>query len=120
MILLGVLVGALVVWALPRLRRRGAAGAPRPPKRNRRKVARSSDPMAAVVASHSQAVQPHDAQVQELRLRAQANRVAADKHQRQADALTPDASDEARMQAQAHREAAAEHQRQADELEPRG
>lgn len=122
LIIVVVAVLAALAWAVLKLRKRdglGAIGRPRPPKVHRRRVAASDDPMAPAVASHSQAVEPHDAAVEELRLRAQANRVAAAEHEREADALAPDATEEARLQAQAHQEAAAKHQRTADELEQR-
>jgi hypothetical protein len=64
-------------------------------------------------------VEPDDAAVEELRLRAQANRVAAAEHEREADALAPSATEEARLQARAHQEAAAQHQRTADDLDQR-
>jgi flagellar biosynthesis GTPase FlhF len=118
-----VAVVAAIAWGLLRLRTRrdgvDAIAARRPAKGRRRRLGQREDPMAAVVASHSQAVEPHDAAVEELRLRAQANRVAAAKHQREADALAPSATEEARQQARAHQEAAAQHQRTADELEQR-
>jgi hypothetical protein len=68
--------------------------------------------MAAAVASHSEAVDPEDVVVEELRLRAQANRVAAAAHEREARA-------ESGLEADVHREAAIEHERTADELERR-
>lgn len=113
-----VAIVAVLGWALLRRRTRDGAG-----RLGRRGVGARNDPMAAVVASHSQAVEPHDAAVEELRLRAQANRIAAAEHEREADALTASTTAEARLQAQAHHEAAAKHQRTADELEqqiPRG
>lgn len=122
LIIVVVAVVAAIAWATPRLRKRGGVGGlgrTRAPKVHRRKVAASDDPMASAVASHSQAVEPHDAAIEELRLRAQANRVAAAEHEREADALAPYATEEARLQAQAHQEAAAKHQRTADELEQR-
>lgn len=45
------------------------------------------DPMAEAVERHSAATDPHEAAEEELRLRAQANRVAADLHEQQAAAL---------------------------------
>jgi hypothetical protein len=120
LIVVVVAIVALLVWALLRLRKRdGVGGIAGKPARSRRgrEVATGNDPMAPVVARHSEAVEPHDAAVEELRLRAQANRVAAAEHEREADALTASATAEARLQAQAHHEAAAKHQRTADELE---
>jgi hypothetical protein len=120
LIVVVVVIVALLVWAVSQLRKRdsvsGIAGKP-PLSRRGREVAAGNDPMAPVVARHSEAVEPHDAAVEELRLRAQANRVAAAEHEREADALTASATAEARLQAQAHHEAAAKHQRTADELE---
>lgn len=117
-----VAIVALLVWALMRLRKRTAVGGiehKRPLSSRRRGAGTSNDPMAPVVARHSQAVEPHDAEVEELRLRAQANRVAAAEHEREADALAASETAEARLQAQAHHEAAAKHQRTADELQQR-
>lgn len=55
--------------------RRAAAGAAR------------HDPMAEAVERHAMATDPHEAAAAELRLQAQANRVAADLHAQQASAL---------------------------------
>lgn len=49
------------------------------------------DPMAEAVQRHSQATDPRDAAEEELRLRAQANRVAADLHAREAASLESEA-----------------------------
>jgi hypothetical protein len=123
LVVLVMAVVAAVAWGLLQLRKRRddvTAIAPRRPMKGRsRRLGRRKDPMAAVVASHSHTIEPHDAAVEELRLRAQANRVAAAKHQREADALAPSATEEARLQARAHQEAAAQHQRTADELDQR-
>ena len=119
-VILVVALVAVVVWALLQLRKRdrdSALGGVRPPAVNRRRVRASDDPMAAVVASHSQAVEPQEAAVEELRLRAQANRVAAAQHEQQANSLGgTDAED---LQAQSHRQAAEQHQQTADELDRR-
>jgi hypothetical protein len=45
------------------------------------------DPMAEAVERHSAATDPHEAAEEELRLRAQANRVASDLHAQEAAAL---------------------------------
>jgi hypothetical protein len=123
LVIVVVAVVAAIAWGLLQLRKRrdgvNASAPTRPPKGGRRGLGGRKDPMATAVASHSQAMEPHDAAVEELRLRAQANRVAAAKHQREADALAPSATEEARQQARAHQEAAAQHQRTADELEQR-
>ncbi|HVF77854.1 MAG TPA: hypothetical protein VNA28_06110 [Solirubrobacteraceae bacterium] len=50
-------------------------------------VASRHDPMAEAVERHSMATDPHEAAEAELQLQAQANRVAADLHARQASAL---------------------------------
>lgn len=50
-------------------------------------VAAREDPMAEAVERHSMATDPHEAAEAELALQAQANRVAADLHARQASAL---------------------------------
>jgi hypothetical protein len=123
-IVLAILAVALVAVALLRLRGRGGIGAVargRPSPIRRRGVPRD-DAMAAAVASHSEAMDPDDVAVEELRLRARANRVAAAAHERDAGGLRSHvaaAGDERRLEADAHREAAVEHQRTADELERR-
>ncbi len=50
-------------------------------------VAARHDPMAEAVERHAMATDPHEAAEAELRLQAQANRVAADLHAQQASAL---------------------------------
>ena len=62
--------------------------------RGRRGAARaaSHDPMAEVVERHSMATDPHEAAEAELALQAQANRVAAQLHERQASALESEVS----------------------------
>lgn len=66
------------------LSRRGGGGL-----RGRRRTASASrhDPMAEAVERHARATDPHEAAEEELRLRAQANRVAADLHAREAASL---------------------------------
>ncbi|CAA9478481.1 MAG: hypothetical protein AVDCRST_MAG67-702 [uncultured Solirubrobacteraceae bacterium] len=54
-------------------------------------VAAREDPMAEAVERHSMATDPHEAAEAELRLQAQANRVASDLHARQASALESEA-----------------------------
>jgi hypothetical protein len=113
-IVLAVLVVALAAALLVQLRGRGGIGpAVRGrPSRMRRRSVPGHDAMAAAVASHSEAIDPADVAVEELRLRAQANRVAAAAHEREARA-------ESGLEADVHREAAIEHERTADELERR-
>ena len=62
--------------------------------RGRRAAARAAqeDPMAMAVERHSAATDPQEAAEEELRLRAQANRVASDLHAREAAALESEAS----------------------------
>jgi hypothetical protein len=113
-IVLAVVAVALAAFVLVQLRGRGGIGAAvrgRPSLIPRRAVTRD-DAMAAAVSSHSEAIDPADVAVEELRLRAQANRVAAGAHQREAAA-------ESGLEAHVHREAALEHQRTADDLERR-
>ena len=85
-------------------------------------MAARHDPMAAAVESHSRAIDPQDVVAEELHLRAQANRVAADLHTRDAETLEREAGadDGARLQAAAHRESASEHEREAQRLGQRG
>ena len=49
------------------------------------------DPMAEAVERHSRATDPHEAAEEELRLRAQANRVASELHAQEAAALESEA-----------------------------
>jgi hypothetical protein len=122
-IVLAVLAVALAAVALLQLRGRGGIGAiargrPSPIRRGLPR----DDVMAAAVASHSDAMDPDDVAVEELRLRAQANRVAAAAHERDAGepgSRVAAADGESRLEADAHREAAVEHRRTADELERR-
>lgn len=55
--------------------------------RRRTAVAARHDPMADAVERHGAATDPHEAAEEELRLRAQANRVASDLHAQEAAAL---------------------------------
>ena len=55
--------------------------------RRRTRAAARHDPMADAVERHAQATDPHEAAEAELRLQAQANRVASDLHAQQASAL---------------------------------
>ncbi len=54
-------------------------------------IASRHDPMAEAVERHSMATDPHEAAEAELRLQAQANRVASDLHAREASALESEA-----------------------------
>jgi hypothetical protein len=60
--------------------------------RRRVAVAARDDPMAEAVERHRRATDPQEAAEEELRLRAQANRVAADLHAREAASLDADAA----------------------------
>jgi hypothetical protein len=115
LILIAILAVAVmaVVLAGPRSRRQRA----RPPIRRRGGV-RREDPMADAVLRHSEALDPGEVAVEELRLRAQANRVAAAAHERDARGAGG-AGEAGRLEAEGHRNAAAEHARAADELERR-
>lgn len=55
--------------------------------RGRRDPAAGHESMAEAVERHAAATDPHEAAEEELRLRAQANRVASELHAREADAL---------------------------------
>lgn len=55
--------------------------------RRRTRAATRHDPMADAVERHAQATDPHEAAEAELRLQAQANRVASDLHAQQASEL---------------------------------
>lgn len=79
---------------------------------------RGEDPMADAVVRHSRALDPDEVAVEELRLRARANRVAAATHDREARGGGT-AGEEVRLEADGHRKAAAEHARAADDLERR-
>ncbi|HUR85060.1 MAG TPA: hypothetical protein VMY78_06915 [Solirubrobacteraceae bacterium] len=115
-----VIAVLLVVIAVLLVQRRGARGDAVPRTRRspgrRGRATPPADPMAAAVATHSEAMDARDVAVEELRLRAQANRVAAATHEREAAALAG-SDDEARLQAESLHEAAIQHQRTAAELE---
>ena len=90
-VLLVALVAALAfAWMSSR---RGGRGGVMPGRhggvrgRRRAAVAARDDPMATAVERHSAATDPHEAAEEELRLRAQANRVASELHAREASAL---------------------------------
>lgn len=91
-VLLVVILAALAL-AWTKFRPGAAGGRRRTPRgeglRGRRgaAVAARHDPMAEVVERHAMATDPHEAAEAELRLQAQANRVAADLHAQQASAL---------------------------------
>jgi hypothetical protein len=92
-IVLAVIAAAAFMWY--RSRNEGPAGLSGggPALRGRRGAARASrvDPMADVVERHAMATDPHEAAEAEVRLQAQANRVAADLHAQQASALESEA-----------------------------
>jgi len=90
LVVLAVIAAAAFMWY--RSRNEGASGLSSrggPALRGRRGAAHASrhDPMADVVERHAMATDPHEAAEAELRLQAQANRVAADLHAQQASAL---------------------------------
>jgi len=90
LIVLAVIAAAAFMWY--RSRNEGASDFSSrggPALRGRRGAARASrrDPMADAVERHAMATDPHEAAEAELRLQAQANRVAADLHAQQASAL---------------------------------
>lgn len=93
LVLIILAVIAAAVFMLVRSRR-GAHGLPGrgqqgPALRGRRGAARATrhDPMAEAVERHARATDPHEAAEAELRLQAQANRVASDLHAQQASTL---------------------------------
>lgn len=91
--LIVIAVIATAAFMYMRSRNDGAPGLSRrdqgPVLRGRRGAARAArhDPMAEAVEHHAQATDPQEAAAAELRLQAQANRVAADLHARQASTL---------------------------------
>jgi hypothetical protein len=93
LVVLAVIAAAAFMWY--RSRNQGSAGLSGggPALRGRRGAARASrvDPMADVVERHAMATDPQEAAEAELRLQAQANRVAADLHAQQASALESEA-----------------------------
>ena len=96
-----VLIVLAVIAAAAFLYMRSAGGAARPaaaaagPRAARHPRRRPrlphDDPMAEAVERHAQATDPHEARRAELRLQAQASRVAADLHARQAGRSSPQA-----------------------------
>lgn len=92
-ILLLVIIAALAfAWAKLRPGAPGAAGRAGGVRGSRRAAAAARhDPMAEAVERHSLATDPQEAAEEELRLRAQANRVAADLHAQEAAALESEA-----------------------------
>jgi hypothetical protein len=60
-------------------------------------LAARHDPMAEAVERHSMATDPHEAAAAELQLQAQANRIAADLHARQASALESEVNGAGRL-----------------------
>jgi hypothetical protein len=89
-VVLAVIAAAAFMWY--RSRNQGSAALSDrggPALRGRRGAARASrrDPMAEAVERHAMATDPHEAAEAELRLQAQANRVAADLHAQQASTL---------------------------------
>lgn len=63
----------------------------------RTRAAARHDPMADAVERHAMATDPHEAAEAELRMQAQANRVAADLHAQQASELESDANGRGRF-----------------------
>jgi len=94
-VVLAVIAAAAFMWY--RSQHQGGTGLSRgaggPALRGQRGAARATrnDPMADVVERHAMATDPHEAAEAELRLQAQANRVAADLHAQQASALESEA-----------------------------
>jgi len=100
-ILLLIIIAALAfAWTRSRPGASGATGlsgrAGGVRGRRRAAVAARHDPMAEAVERHSRATDPQEAAEEELRLRAQANRVASDLHAQEAAALESDADDRPR------------------------
>lgn len=89
-LLLLVIAGLAFAWMKSRS---GAPGGVMPGRsggvrgRRRTAVAARHDPMADAVERHSAATDPHEAAEAELRLQAQANRVASELHAREAQSL---------------------------------
>jgi hypothetical protein len=93
-VLVLIVIAVIAVAAFMYMRSRddapGLSGRGQDPElRGRRGAARAArhDPMAEAVERHAQATDPHEAAEAELRLQAQANRVAADLHAQQASTL---------------------------------
>ncbi|HEV2777680.1 MAG TPA: hypothetical protein VGV90_18965 [Solirubrobacteraceae bacterium] len=90
LIVLAVIAAAAFMYMRSRggahdLTGRGQGPALRGPRRTR--AAAHHDPMAEAVERHAMATDPHEAAEAELRLQAQANRVASDLHAQQASTL---------------------------------
>ena len=100
LIVLAVIAAAVFMYMrsrdhAPGLTRRGQG----PELRGTRGASRASrhDPMAEAVERHAQATDPHEAAEAELRLQAQANRVASDLHAQQASTLESQAGGAGRL-----------------------
>lgn len=95
LIVLAVIAAAAFMWMRSRNAGPGLSGPSgrsqglRGPRGTR--AAARHDPMAEVVERHAMATDPNEAAEAELRLQAQANRVASDLHARQASALESEA-----------------------------
>ena len=90
LVVLAVIAAAVFLYMRSRggahdLSGRGQGPALRGPRRTR--TAAHHDPMADAVERHAMATDPHEAAEAELRLQAQANRVASDLHAQQASTL---------------------------------
>lgn len=95
-LLVVIAAGLVFAWTKrPDTTTAGAGGLRRRGKgvrgRHRAAAASRHDPMADAVERHAMATDPHEAAEAELRLQAQANRVAADLHVRQAATLESEA-----------------------------
>ena len=100
LIILAVIAAAAFMYMRSRGRAPGLAHRDQGPAlRGRRGAARASgqDPMAEAVERHAQATDPHEAAQAELRLQAQANRVASDLHAQQASTLESQAGGAGRL-----------------------
>lgn len=90
LIVLAVVAAAAFLYMRSRDGVPGRASGGRGPALRGRRQARAAarhDPMADAVERHAQATDPHEAAEAELRLQAQANRVASDLHAQQASEL---------------------------------
>jgi len=90
LVVLAVIAAAAFMYMRSRGDAPGLSGRGQGPAlRGQRGAARAArhDPMAEAVEHHAQATDPHEAAEAELRLQAQANRVAADLHAQQASTL---------------------------------
>jgi hypothetical protein len=94
LIVVAVIAAAAFLWYRSRnegATKPSAGGGPALRGRRGTRVAARDDPMADAVERHAMATDPHEAAEAELRLQAQANRVAADLHAQQASALESEA-----------------------------